>query len=137
MFNIDCIVYIATAMSGHTKAEMVARATRVCDILREYGLTPISPVIEEQVKNEPTKLINNDKPRLKGFWERDKSIIIEEAHVVLWDHAEIPSFGATREYCLNRGVLWKPTVIYVPDGTPTSVAEWEDDAVFHSLHHAA
>lgn len=137
LFGTNCAVYVACAMSGENKPEMVARARRVCEILAEESLTPISPVIEEQVKEEPGKLINSDKPRLKGFWSRDKHIIVWMSHVVFWDHAEKHSFGATREYGLNRYCIWKPTVIYVAPGTPTSVAEWEDDAIFTSVHEAA
>lgn len=133
----DCRVYVGCKMSGRDRAEMVARAKRVCDILRESGLTPISPVIEENVKDEPGKLINSDKDRLRGFWTRDKEILIKEAHVMLWDHAEQKSFGAEREMALMRFCLWKPTVIYVAPGTPISVAAFEDDAVFSSIHEAA
>jgi len=136
MSKVDCKVYIATKMTGCDKAELVARAERVCEIFREYGITPISPVIEEKVANESVKLINADKERLAKFWKRDKEIIVKESHVLFWDHAEQKSFGVEREYALNRFCLWKPTVIYVAPGTPTSVAEWEDDAVFTSVHAA-
>src|SRR4051812_12177481 len=118
--KLDVKVYIACSMSGRDKLEMVHRARRVCEIFRESGITPISPVIEEHVKEEQGKLINSDKDRLKGFWRRDKEIIIKEAHVVFLDHAEMKSFGMEREFCLSRGTLWKPTVIYVPPNVPTS-----------------
>ena len=134
---IDCRVYIACKMSGADKAEMVARARRVCEIFREFGLTPISPVIEEQVKDEPGKLINSDKEKLHGFWTRDKDIIANEAHVSYFDKFEQKSFGMEREYGLSRYCLWKPTVVHVSPGTVTSVAEWEDDALFTSVHEAA
>lgn len=133
----DVAVYIACSMTGRDKLEMVHRARRVCEIFREAGITPISPVVEEHVQETPGKLINNDKERLHGFWKRDKDIIIREAHVVFMDHAEMKSFGMEREYALARGCLWKPTVIYVPIGTPTSVAQWEDDKIFTSVHEAA
>jgi len=133
----DVRAYIATKMTGLNKDDIVARAKRVCEIMTEAGITPISPVIEEHVKDEPVKLINDDKVRLLGFWKRDKEILIKEAHVMLWDHAEQKSFGAEREMALMRFCLWKPLVIYVPPGTPTSVAPFEDDAVFTSVHAAA
>jgi hypothetical protein len=134
---MSVIVYVACKMTGRDKSEMVARATRVCEIFREAGITPISPVVEEHVENREGKLINNDKERLHGYWKRDKEIIIKEAHVVFLDHAEMKSLGMEREYCLSRGVLWKPTIIYLPKGTPISVADWEDDKVFNSVHDAA
>lgn len=135
---IDVKVYVATAMSGKDKAEMVARATRVCDIFKEAGITPISPVFNEGIKpEEGVKLINNDKVDLKTRWEDDKNVIIKEAHVFFWDHAEEKSFGAEREYALARFCLWKPSIMYVSPGTPVSVAGWEDDAIFTSVHEAA
>lgn len=137
MSKIDVKVYIACSMSGRDKSELVKRAGRVCDIFREYGITPISPVIEEQVKDEAVKLINSNKDQLSSFWQRDKEIVVEEAHVLFWDHAEQKSFGVEREYGLNRFCLWKPTVLYVPKGTPVSVAGWEDDAILFSVHDAA
>lgn len=137
MPKLNVVVYIACRMTGRDKLEMVHRARRVCEIFREFGITPISPVIEEHVKEDEGKLINNDKERLKGFWKRDKEIIIKEAHVIFLDHAEMKSFGMEREYALSRGVLWKPTLIYLPPATPVSVAQFEDDAIFTSVHEAA
>lgn len=135
--KIDCKVYIACKMSGRDRLEMVNRAIRVCDIFKEFGLTPISPVVEEQVKAEEGKLINSDKVKLSGFWQRDKEIIMKEAHVIFLDHAEMKSFGMEREMGFARYCLWKPTVLHVAPGTVVSVAQWEDDKVFTSVHEAA
>lgn len=135
--DINVAVYIATSMSGRDKAELVKRAARVCEIFREYGIRPISPVIEEKVKDEPVKLINSNKEQLKKFWSRDKEILIKEAHVLFWDKAEQKSFGVEREYGLMRFALWKPVVSYIAVGTPMSVASLEDDAIFSSVHQAA
>lgn len=137
MTKPNVIVYLACKMTGRDKLEMVHRARRVCEIMREYGITPISPVIEEHVSETEGKLINNDRDRLHGFWKRDKEIIVKQAHVVFMDHAEMKSMGMEREYALCRGVLWKPIVIYLPPGTPISVAQFEDDAIFHSVHEAS
>ncbi len=134
---MSCKVYIACKMSGVDKAAMVARARRVCEIMVESGLTPISPVIEEQVKDEPGKLINSDKERLFSFWTRDKQIITSEADVIYFDRFEQKSFGMEREYGLARYCVWKPTVVHVSPGTVTSVAEWEDDELCTSVHDAA
>lgn len=124
-------------MSGRDRLEMVERAQRVCDIFKEFGLTPISPVIEENVKAEEGKLINSDKVKLSGYWQRDKEIIIKEAHVIFLDQAEMKSFGMEREMGLARYCLWKPTVLHVSPGTVVSVAQWEDDKLFTSVHEAA
>lgn len=137
LFKIDCIVYPGCKMTGRDREEMNRRAEFVCNVMREQGLTPLSPVIEENVPKEPGKLINNDKERLAGFWKRDKHIIRRIAHVVWIDHGEMKSFGMEREFGLNRYCLWKPTVLVLPHGVALSVAEFEDDAIFSSAHAAA
>jgi hypothetical protein len=124
-------------MSGRDKAEMVHRAEFVLETLAIFGIKGISPVLEEGVKAESTKLINHDKEQVKVFWARDKHIIRYVSHAVLFDHAEMHSLGMTREYCLNRGVLWKPSVIVLAQGTATSVATYEDDLVCFTAHAAA
>jgi hypothetical protein len=133
---MSVITYIACAMTGRSKIEQVERATLVCNALRCHGIIPISPVIEEKVEKTEGVLVN-DTVSLREFWKRDKEILVSRSHVMLWDYAQIHSFGAIREYCLNRGVLWKPTVILVPEGTRTSVSEFEDDAVFFDVDSAA
>lgn len=134
---IDCKVYVACKMSGRDRLEMVNRAVRVCEIFREFGLTPISPVVEENVKAEEGKLINSDKVKLSGYWQRDKEIIMKEAHVIFLDHAEMKSFGMEREMGFARYCLWKPTVLHVAPGTVVSVAQWEDDKCVTSIHEGA
>lgn len=128
-------VYVATRMTGRDKREQVHRAKHVCAILKQYGINPISPVLSENVENKPGPLINDNKERLAGFWKRDKEIIRYEAHVVLIDGAHEKSFGVEREYMLNRGVLWKPTVLLCPPMGLT-VVDFEDDALVHDVHQA-
>jgi hypothetical protein len=129
-------VYIATQMSGRDKAEMVSRAKHVCAVFKQYGIEPISPVIEEAVDDRPGPLLNPDKSILKRLWNRDKYIIRRLAHLVLWDGAEAKSYGCEREYSLNRYCLWKPTVLLVKKHT-LSVADFEDDYICEDLHEAA
>lgn len=137
LFGDSLVTYIACKMTGRDKAEMVNRAHFVLETLALFGIKGISPVIEEGVKVDHVKLVNFDKDRVRSFWARDKYIIRYVAHAVLFDHAEMSSFGMTREYCLNRGVLWKPTVIVLAQGTAASVAIFEDDFIAFSAHTAA
>jgi len=137
VFDIDVVVYGACRMTGVDKAQLVARQLRVKEIMEEYGITFISPVLEENVKPEHGKLVNHDKDQLRGFWKRDKEIIAKLAHVVFMDQGQHKSFGMERELGFNRYTLWKPTVMLVPAGTPLSVAQFEDDEIFYSVHHAA
>lgn len=131
------IVYVATKMTGCNKDELVRRATYISTEFAKRGIRVISPVLEEKVEAVPVKLVNRDREQLREFWRRDKEIIRYHAHVVLLDRGDQKSFGMEREYCLSRGVLWKPTVLLVPEGIALSVAPFEDDAIFTSVATAA
>jgi hypothetical protein len=129
-------VYIACKMTGRDKQEMLDRATHVCSVLKLYGITPISPVVEEGVKNEPGNLEQSSKEQLRGFWRRDKHIIRNMAHVVLLDEANRKSTGMEREYGYCRYALWKPVVTLMPN-TGFTVADFEDDLVVRTVEEAA
>lgn len=137
LFGPSCRIYNACKMTGRDKAEQVHRAHFVCSVQAIHGIIPISPVLEEKVEPDNVKLVNHDKERLHGFWKRDKDIIRYECRGIVLDHGEMKSFGMEREYCLSRGVLWKPTFMLVPPGTPLSVAQFEDDMIFHSAEEMA
>lgn len=83
------VVYVACKMTGRDKLEMVDRAKYVCSVLKAKGITPISPVLEEEVKAETGKLVNHDEEKMRTFWARDKQIIRYVAHAVLLDQAEM------------------------------------------------
>lgn len=125
---MSCIVYCASKMTGRDKQEMLDRAYYVCNVLANYGLTPISPVIEEEVKNEPGQLEQTSSEKLRKYWARDKHLIRNVAHVTLLDEAYRKSTGMEREYGYTRYCLWKPVVTIMPNSGYT-VADFEDDAV--------
>lgn len=131
-----CSVYVACKMTGRDKAEMVKRAKYVSAVLKQFGLTPISPVIEEGVDEKPGPLVNDSKQRLAGHWARDKHIIRYQAHVILVDGADAKSFGVERELGLMRYCLWKPVVLVMPDQGIT-VATMEDDYITNDIFKAA
>ena len=135
MNKLNCNVYVATKMTGRDKAEMVQRAYYVCDVLRHWGLTPISPVIEEEVPKNEGLLLQSSNEQLKKFWKRDKDIIVYQAHVVLCDEADNKSLGMEREYGFSRYCLWKPTLTILPKGI--NVACFEDDIVVQTVDAAA
>lgn len=137
LFGPSLIVYCACKMTMRDKAEMVDRAEYVVKVFAEAGIKAISPVMREEVKNEPGKLINKDEERLRQFWANDKAIIREEAHAVVLDLGEMKSFGMEREYGLSRYCLWKPTVMILGQGVSESVAKYEDDCIFYSVHKTA
>lgn len=133
----DCIIYVATKMSNRDRVEMIERAHYVCETLERYGLTPISPILVENVENKPGKLTQTSEEQLKQFWTRDKDIIAYEAHVVLCDNAQHKSYGVEREYGFARFCLWKPTVSIVPPDSGFIVSTFEDDLVVNSVEAAA
>ena len=128
-------VYTATRMTGRDRHEQVVRAKHVKAVLEQYGITVISPVLEESVADVPGPLVNDSESRLAGFWARDKFIIRRIAHVVLIDGAHDKSYGVEREYALNRWNLWKPTVLIMPN-VGLTVSKFEDDSVTDDLHIA-
>lgn len=132
---MPCVVYIGCRMSGRDRHEQIMRAEYVCTILKQYGLTPVSPVLEEGVIDKPGPLDDVGPEKLKKLWARDKEILRREAHVMLWDEANMKSFGAEREMGLMRYCLWKPVIILTPKMN-VSVAHIEDDAVTDDLHIA-
>lgn len=135
-FGPSLIVYVACRMSGRDKVEMVDRALYVVSVLKAKGINAISPVVEEQVEAVHGPLLNVSV-KLKQYWKRDKDIIRYLSHAVILDQAEDTSFGMTREYSLNRGTLWRPTVIVLTKNVPVSVAIFEDDFIATSVHSAA
>jgi hypothetical protein len=125
-------IYVACKMTGRDKKEQVEHAQYVTEVLKKYDVQVVSPVLEEKVLALPGLLLNTDEVRLKNFWKRDKEIIRREVHAVLLDGADQKSFGMEREYMLSRGVLWKPTVLYMPK-TFLNVSQFEDDFVSSDL----
>lgn len=133
---MSCTIYVACKMSNRDRKEMIYRAVFVTQVLMNHGLDPISPVIAEEVVNQPGILVNDDEARLKAFWTADKELIRRRAHVVLMDHAEMKSYGMENEYALARFCLWKPTVL-VMEKHNLSIADFEADFVTDSISAAA
>lgn len=133
----NCVVYCATKMTGRDKKELLLRANYVCNKLKGYGLTPVSPVLEEQVENEAGALLQLSNKKLRSFWKRDKDLIAYKAHVLLCDEAELKSLGVEREYGYARYCLWKPVVTVLPSNQGFNIADYEDDIVVHSIDTAA
>lgn len=134
---MSCIVYCATKMTNRDRVEMLERAHYVCDVLTGWGLTPISPVLEEKVTSAPGPLVQTSEEQLRAFWKRDKDIIAYEAHVILCDEAQHKSYGVEREYGFARYCLWKPVITVVPAGTGFIVSNFEDDVVASNVTDAA
>jgi hypothetical protein len=124
---------MAMPMSGYDRAKMVRRSRSLVALGATYGVTVISPVLEESVREIPGALTPDDQYQLHRFWKRDKEIIRNRdgkgAHVVLIDRADHKSLGCEREYGFNRHFLWKPTLCLMRRHG-YSVAKFEDDRIF-------
>jgi len=130
--DVDCVVYIACRMTNRDRHEQIERAQYLCQIARGFGLTPISPVLEEGVEDKPGPLVTNDPVFLRKVWAADKAIMAYRAHVTLMDGGDEGSVGMGREYGFNRYGLWKPTITLWGKDRGLTVAEWEDDGIFMS-----
>jgi hypothetical protein len=137
MSKINCKVYVACRMTGRSKREQVERARYMCQVLKAYNLTPISPVLEENIQPEDAILVQTTDTDLAQYWARDKEIMSYEAHVTLMDGGDEGSVGMGREYGFNRYALWKPTITLWSQDRGITVAQFEDDAIFLSAHEAA
>lgn len=125
-----CRVYIACKMTHRNRREMISRAKYMCALAKQAGLEPISPVIEERVQARKGKLENHSKLRLHKKWKEDKAIICWKSHAVILDGAEAKSFGMEQEHGQNRYLWWKPTVL-VMEYQGVTVADFEDDRIYH------
>jgi len=123
-------------MTGRSKQDQVRRAKFVCNKLRQAGITPISPVLDEGVEETPEALVVGDREELRGHWTRDKYIIARCAHVILFDGSDEGSVGVTREYGFARYCLWKPSIILWNKPRGITVADFEDDAIVFTVEQA-
>lgn len=125
-------------MSGYDRPTMIRRSRELIALGAKYGVTVISPVIEEKVSGRGA-LRQTDEVQLYTFWKRDKQIIRNRdgqgAHVVLIDKADKKSLGCEREHGLARYCLWKPVVSVMPK-RGYNVATFEDDRIVDSADKA-
>lgn len=134
-----CTVYLAVPMTGYEKTERVAISRHADSVMRDLGLEPWSPVLEEHVK--PGRgVIKADKKGLDHIWkELDKPVIRDKMAVMCLIDADGKSFGVEREYMLMRGVYWRPVVLVSPKHARGyfSIANYEDDCIVGTVEQAA
>lgn len=130
-------VYVARAMTGRIKEEVVFEAKRDKSILESAGFIVLDPVTSEGVK--PTKtVLRSTKAQMDVFWTRDKAMI-REANVLLNMSPHLPSLGVIREHGYARYHLWKKTISIFPEGAMPkegAVCFYEDDHVTDDLTEA-
>lgn len=131
-------VYVARAMSGRVKEEVVREAKADKEYLEKLGFTVLDPVTSENV--EATKdILMSPKEIMDVYWPRDKAMI-REAHVVFNMSPHTASLGVMREHGYARYHLWKKTVSVFPAGKAPAegaIAYYEDDLVTDHILIAA
>ncbi len=134
MFDLKPKCYVARAMSGRIKEEVVADARRDKELLEKAGFEVLCPVTAENVA--PTKeILRSSKKAMDIYWARDKEMI-REAHVVFNMSPNSPSLGVIREHGYARYHLWKKVISVFPEGKlpiKAAVCNYEDDFVTDSL----
>ncbi len=132
--DIMITCYVARAMSGKIKEDVVREAKADKEFLEKAGFKVLCPVFEEGV--EPTKqILRSSKQAMDRYWSRDKQMI-REAHVIFNMSPDQPSLGVIREYGYARYCLWKKVIsVFPPDKIPAKAAicHYEDDYVTDSL----
>ncbi len=126
--------YVARAMSGRVKADVVKEAQADKEFLEKCGFEVLCPVTSEGIL--PTKdVLLSPKFLMDVYWKRDKAMI-REAHVVFVMSPHVPSLGVIREYGYARYHLWKKVITVFPEGKIPSdgaICHYEDDYVTDSL----
>lgn len=131
-------VYVARAMTGRIKEDVVREAKADKAYLEERGFTVLDPVTSEGVE-ETKEILLSTKNVMDVYWPRDKAMI-REAHVVFNMSPHMPSLGAIREHGYSRYHLWKKTISVFPLGKKPAegaIPYYEDDLVTDSLVEAA
>lgn len=127
-------IYVARAMTGRVKEEVVAEAKRDKAFLEQAGFEVLDPVTSEGVASTKETLLS-PKHLMDVYWPRDKQMI-REAHAVFVMSPNVGSLGCIREYGYSRYFLWKKTTTIFPEGTlpkEGAVCYYEDDYVTDSL----
>lgn len=133
----DVIVYLACRMSGRSKIAMIKEAREAVATLTKYGITCISPVLEEKVDETPGLLVGFTEEELRAEWVKDKEFI-KQAHIVFDLSAASPirSEGAVHEFLYARYALFKPVVRLFPKGLGPSITRLENAVIVQTLDEA-
>lgn len=127
-------VYVARAMTGRVKADVVKEAKADKEFLEACGFIVLDPVSEEGVKATKETLLS-PKSAMDSYWPRDKAMI-READVVFNMSPHLPSLGVIREHGYARYHLWKKVVSIFPTGklpAEGAICHYEDDYVTDNL----
>lgn len=137
MFNKRISIYVARAMTGRLKSDVLAEAKADKKFLEDAGFEVLDPVTSEGVEDK-AEVLQSPKSLMDTYWARDKQMI-REAHAVFIMSPNVGSLGCIREYGYSRYFLWKKTTTIFPEGSlpkEGAVCYYEDDFVTDSLVEA-
>lgn len=127
-------IYVAHAMTGKMKDELVAEARITTQALEAAGYEVLDPITEEHIDNVHEPLVQLSAEQLERYWRRDKEMI-KEADLVLDYKACNRSDGVAKELGYARFCLWKPVVRVFP-GMGINISRIEDDIIVDTLEDA-
>lgn len=129
--------YVARAMTGRVKEEVVKDALKDKEFFEKAGLIVLCPVSEEGVK--PTdEVLRSSKKAMDKYWNRDKEMI-RQAHILFNMSPDQPSLGVIREHGYARYCLWKKVISVFPAGKlppKAAICHYEDDYVTDDIMDA-
>lgn len=132
---MSIVIYMATAMSGRNKKQLVYETLVAAKIFKENGIRVLSPVIEEGVLPDDTPLTPLSAKELEKQWYNDKRLI-RKAHVLVDLSGFSSSEGVHHEVGLARYGFFKPIVRIHPT-LGVSIARIEDDLIVRDVEEAA
>jgi hypothetical protein len=130
--------YLATPMTGRTGKELWDELLNTRPIYEKHGIEVISPIEKEGIS--PDKAIIKDRTELEmiEIWKHKDKGQIRSTNVFVYMASKLTSQGVMKEYCLARGVCWKPTIgVYLNGVKAGFITKAEDDVVASSHEEAA
>lgn len=133
MSNKPCSVYLGIPMTGFDKEQMRQISARACELARNYGLEPWSPVEHENIDGQGS--LGNSKHDLDWKWPMDKEAL-NKCFVFVNLRADEKSFGCEDEYGRHRYSEWQPSFRISPrhGAGYISIANYQSDGVFGDEH---
>lgn len=125
-------IYVAHAMTGRYKDELVNEALLAKAYLENRGYEVLDPILAEGIERVHELLGPTDE--LEKHWKRDK-MMIREADILLDFNTMGKSDGANKEVGYARYCLWKP-VVRVWSGPGGAISRLEDDVIVPTLAEA-
>lgn len=137
MFSDKIKIYVARAMTGRIKEDVVLEARKDKEFFEKAGFEVLCPVSEENVP-ATKQVLKSSKQAMDKYWKRDKEMI-RQCHILFNMSPDQPSLGVIREHGYARYNLWKKVISVFPQGKipmRAAICHYEDDYVTDDLRDA-